>query len=84
MGHFPCLSCSKVYRTSGGLARHEEKKHTSTLILTAKPFDKEVLKQLVLETAENLSVDLCYPIEVRSLFLNYQYPTTSDLLFKRD
>ena len=59
-GKFNCSSCSKYFKTTGGLRRHQ--RHCSK---SKTQLEKDTTQQIFQETISDLLADECYPNEIK-------------------
>ena len=72
-GSFNCEICKKnykTYKTAGGLKRHKAKKHSK---VTHFHLDLNILEELLAESIEIASKDLCLKVERRSCIAKFVY-----------
>ena len=69
-GSFNCEICKKNYKTAGGLKRHKAKKHSK---VTHFHLDLNILEELLAESIEIASKDLCLKVERRSCIAKFVY-----------
>ena len=65
----PCLSCSKSFKSIGGLTRHINSKHTKEKTQSVL-IDNIKIKELVVRATGKLAEDDCFTSEDRSYFEN--------------
>ena len=58
-GKFNCSSCSKYFKTTGGLRRHQ--RHCSK---SETQLEKDTTQQIFQETISDITADDCYPDEI--------------------
>ena len=59
-GKFNCSSCSKYFKTTGGLRRHQ--RHCSK---SETQLEKDTTQQIFQETISDITADDCYPDEIK-------------------
>ena len=74
-GKLNCSGCSKYFKTTGGLRRHQ--RHCSK---SETQLEKDTTQQIFQETISDVFVDECYPDEVK-IELKTSYLTSSYRLF---
>ena len=76
---FSCEKCKNTYKTERGLMRHKNKKHStpnpgeSEDDSIQKKLSSSLLKDIVINSAEKLHNDECFPQDKRSLFCKEKF-----------
>ncbi|XP_065055169.1 uncharacterized protein LOC135683748 [Rhopilema esculentum] len=71
-----CPECQKVYKTKGGLRRHQKAKHPDPGHKPESPeldLTQDIYENLVNNGAKSLASDLCLPPAERAAFLSYTF-----------